>query len=204
MNEDLCDQTIFKHERLCERSLRWKPEIETRDTGFRRQETEVRIQRPQEARHETGAISAERNAPVAPPWTPTPNSQSQMPASIEPQMPVDGAVSSKFGIRKHPIHGDHRFHHGIDIAAPEGTDVYPYRSGTVIFSGQQPGYGNTVVIDHGDAHNRVNMVKAGDRVDENTVIAEVGSTGVSTGPHLHFEVRQDGKPLDPATFLAMR
>jgi murein DD-endopeptidase MepM/ murein hydrolase activator NlpD len=113
-------------------------------------------------------------------------------------------------MRKHPIHGDHRFHHGIDIAAPEGTNVYPYQGGKVIFSGDQAGYGNTVIIDHGGgrtskyAHNRVNLVKVGDRVDENTVISEVGSTGLSTGPHLHFEVRQNGKPLDPAKILAMR
>ncbi|MBI5634151.1 MAG: peptidoglycan DD-metalloendopeptidase family protein [Nitrospirae bacterium] len=131
------------------------------------------------------------------------------PAAVDPNMPVDGIISSKFGMRKHPLHGNNRFHHGVDIAAPEGTDVYPYLRGRVIFSGEQAGYGNTVVIDHGSgytskyAHNRINRVKAGDLVDENTVIAEVGSTGVSTGPHLHFEVRLDGKYLDPARVLAL-
>ena len=113
-------------------------------------------------------------------------------------------------MRKHPIHGNLPFHHGIDMVAPEGTDVYPYRGGTVIFSGWQPGYGNTVVIDHGDghiskyAHNRANSVEVGDRVDESMVMAAVGSTRVSTGPHLHFEVRQNGRPLDPAMILAIR
>jgi murein DD-endopeptidase MepM/ murein hydrolase activator NlpD len=139
-----------------------------------------------------------------------PDLQSLEPVSIGPNMPVDGRISSKFGLRKHPIHGDMRFHHGMDIAAPEGTEVYPLRGGKVIFSGQQPGYGNAVVIDHGDgyvskyAHNKVNLVKTGDPVDEHTAIAQVGSTGLSTGPHLHFEVRADGKYIDPAKALAMK
>jgi murein DD-endopeptidase MepM/ murein hydrolase activator NlpD len=113
-------------------------------------------------------------------------------------------------MRKHPVYGDSRFHHGMDIAAPVGTEVYPYQRGKVIFSGEQSGYGNTIVIDHGNgytskyAHNRINLVKAGDLVDEDTIIAEVGSTGLSTGPHLHFEVRRDGKYLDPARVLALK
>lgn len=130
--------------------------------------------------------------------------------SQEPSIPVDGVVSSKFGMRKHPLYGDRRFHYGIDIAAPVGTEVYPYQGGKVVFSGEQAGYGKSIVIDHGNgyvttyAHNRINLVKAGDLVDEDTVIAEVGSTGVSTGPHLHFEVRQYGKYLDPAKVLALK
>ncbi|NTU41610.1 MAG: peptidoglycan DD-metalloendopeptidase family protein [Nitrospirales bacterium] len=137
--------------------------------------------------------------------------ESSAPGSdASPAMPVDGAVSSRFGMRKHPIYGDHRFHSGLDIAAPEGTEVYPYRSGRVVFSGEQPGYGNIVVIEHGDGsvskygHNRANLVKAGDSVDEDTVIAEVGSTGLATGPHLHFEVRRNGKALDPEKILARK
>jgi len=128
----------------------------------------------------------------------------------EPSMPVDGRVSSNFGMRNHPVHGGKKFHHGMDIAAPAGTEIYPYRGGRVVFSGDNRGYGNMIIIDHGDgyvsryAHNRVNLVRQGDQVDENTVIAEVGSTGISTGPHLHFEVRQNGRPMDPAKVLAMR
>jgi murein DD-endopeptidase MepM/ murein hydrolase activator NlpD len=180
------------------------------DTGVRSRKQEGVIQEPQARRHETSTTSKERDIPAAAPLNPRLDPQSTIPASDEPQIPVDGHISSKFGMRKHPVHGNHRFHHGLDIAAPEGTDVYPYRAGTVLFSGEQPGYGNTVIIDHGDghiskyAHNRVNRVKAGDKVGEHTVIAEVGSTGVSTGPHLHFEVRQNGKPIDPAMLLAMK
>jgi murein DD-endopeptidase MepM/ murein hydrolase activator NlpD len=180
-----------------------------RETESRSQKPEDRIQGSQVRRDEKRITSTERNVPVAPPM-PIPNPQPQTPDLFDPQMPVDGHISSKFGMRKHPINGNHRFHYGMDIAAPEGTEIYPYREGKVIFSGDQPGYGNTVIIDHGDghiskyAHNRVNLVKNGDRVDEGTVIAEVGSTGLSTGPHLHFEVRQNGKPINPEVILAMR
>jgi murein DD-endopeptidase MepM/ murein hydrolase activator NlpD len=99
-------------------------------------------------------------------------------------------------------------HHGIDIAAPEGTSIHPVRGGEVTFSGSQQGYGNVVVVDHGDgsvtkyAHNRANRVAAGDRVETDTVIAEVGSTGRSTGPHLHFEARYEGKKIHPEAVFA--
>jgi murein DD-endopeptidase MepM/ murein hydrolase activator NlpD len=125
-------------------------------------------------------------------------------------LPVDGIVSSPFGMRKHPVHGDVRFHHGLDIAAPDGTDIFPVRNGKVIFSGQQPGYGNVVVVDHGDgfiskyAHNKVNMVQEGEDVDFNTIIGQVGSTGTSTGPHLHFEVRYQGNPVNPVQMMAQK
>lgn len=125
-------------------------------------------------------------------------------------LPVDGRISSDFGMRKHPVFGDHRFHHGIDIAAPAGTDIYPLKSGVVVFSGERQGYGNIVVIDHEDgyitryAHNEVNLVREGERVEPETVIAKVGSTGNATGPHLHFEVRHRGESVNPAVLLAQR
>lgn len=142
--------------------------------------------------------------------TPGPESQSRFHNTPEDGLPVNGRISSGFGFRIHPFYGDKRFHHGIDIAAPEGSEIYPIRSGKVIFSGEKAGYGNMVIIDHGDgyttryAHNKVNLVKTGDYVDSDTVIARVGSTGVSTGPHLHFEVRYKGEPIDPVTLLAMK
>lgn len=126
------------------------------------------------------------------------------------RLPVNGVVSSGFGMRRHPLYGDIRFHRGIDIAAPEETDIYPIKAGKVIFSGEQGGYGNVVIIDHGDgyitryAHNKLNLVRTGDYIDTDTVIAKVGSTGLSTGPHLHFEVRYNGEPIDPVTLVAMR
>lgn len=136
-------------------------------------------------------------------------SETQKPLS-ELSLPVRGTISSYFGMRKHPIYGTNRFHYGIDIAAPAGTDIYPIKNGRVIFSGEQYSYGNIVIIDHGDgyiskyAHNQVNLVKTGDNVDTNTVIAQVGNTGSSTGPHLHFEVSYMGERLDPFKVIAMK
>jgi murein DD-endopeptidase MepM/ murein hydrolase activator NlpD len=119
-------------------------------------------------------------------------------------------VSSGYGMRHDPFSGELKFHHGLDIPAPEGTDVHPVRPGTVLFSGQQTGYGNVVIIDHGNgftskyAHNQENLVKEGEKVDSATVIAKVGSTGKSTGPHIHFEVAYGGRNVDPGTLVALR
>jgi len=117
-------------------------------------------------------------------------------------------ISSDFGLRQDPFTGDKKFHHGLDLPAPEGAEVHPVHKGTVLFSGQQGGYGNVVIVDHGDgfvskyAHNEANLVNAGDAVDPATVIATVGSTGRSTGPHVHFEVLYRGEKVDPRTLLA--
>ncbi len=122
-------------------------------------------------------------------------------------LPVEGRITSGFGERMHPISKDYRFHRGVDIAAPMGTQVRAMGKGTVVFSGWRQGYGNTVIIDHGDgtlsryAHNSENLVKAGDEVEAGTVIGHVGSTGRSTGPHLHVEVVRDGEPVDPIQFM---
>jgi murein DD-endopeptidase MepM/ murein hydrolase activator NlpD len=112
-------------------------------------------------------------------------------------------ISSGFGARTDPFTGHTRFHHGMDIAASQGTPVYPASSGKVIFSGKKGGYGNMIEILHDDGlvtrygHNAENTVKEGDIVSPSQPIAYVGSTGRSTGPHLHFEVLRNGKALDP-------
>lgn len=119
-----------------------------------------------------------------------------------------GRVSSGFGFRKDPFTGGIAFHRGMDIAAAAGTAVYPVRGGKVTFSGHQKGYGNVVIVDHGDGfvtkygHTRANLVDTGTLVGPDTVIAEVGDTGRSTGPHLHFEVSYEGKNVRPETVLA--
>ncbi|MDA8083646.1 MAG: peptidoglycan DD-metalloendopeptidase family protein [Nitrospiraceae bacterium] len=124
--------------------------------------------------------------------------------------PVRGVISSGYGMRTHPIFHDRRFHRGIDIAAPEGTYIRPIAKGTVVFSGEKAGYGNMVIIDHGDgmtsqyAHNKINLVKKGDEVGQDTVIAEVGNEGLSTGPHVHLEVKRNGKTINPLSVLAMK
>jgi murein DD-endopeptidase MepM/ murein hydrolase activator NlpD len=95
----------------------------------------------------------------------------------------------------------------VDLAASTGTTVYPWKTGIVKFSGWQPEYGKIVIVAHDDgtetayAHNSKNLVKAGDHVEAGTSIALLGSTGRSTGPHLHFELRRDGQPADPGSLL---
>lgn len=122
-------------------------------------------------------------------------------------LPVDGIVSSPFGERGHPISGSSKMHHGIDIAAKQGQEIYAVRGGRVIFAGPKGGYGNTVEIRHADgttsryAHAHKIHVLVGDRVQAGECVADVGSTGHSTGPHLHFEIRKFGKSIDPISYL---
>jgi len=124
-----------------------------------------------------------------------------------PLRPLRSAISSEFGWRKDPFTGKRRFHGGIDLPAKEGTEVKAAMSGRVQFKDNQEGYGKVVVIDHGHgfttlyAHNKDILVEPGAWVTKGSTIAKVGSTGRSTGPHLHFEVKRDGKNLDPKKFL---
>lgn len=128
-------------------------------------------------------------------------------SSTHSELPVDGRISSSFGWRKDPFTGKRNFHAGMDMAANEGTDVKAVMAGRVQMVDNQKGYGKVVVLDHGDgyttlyAHNSDIPVKAGDWVTKGSTIAKVGSTGRSTGPHLHFEVRKDGQRLDPENFF---
>ena len=122
-------------------------------------------------------------------------------------LPVSGRISSFYGLRVDPIDGTLKKHNGIDIAVSSGTKVRAVSSGKVVYSGYAKGYGNCVIIDHGNgfqtlyAHNSKNLVKTGQEVSQDTVIALSGSTGRVTGPHLHFEVRKDGKPVDPIAMI---
>lgn len=121
--------------------------------------------------------------------------------------PVSGAISSPFGYREHPIYGYVSFHTGIDISADHGLPLHPAQAGTVIDAGYFGAYGNTIIIDHGNhiatvyAHLSDLLVSPGQRVKLTTMIGRVGSTGWSTGPHLHFEVRLNGKPQEPSHWL---
>lgn len=118
-------------------------------------------------------------------------------------------LSSTFGMRVHPITGKLKGHTGIDMAAPQGTDIHAAEDGVVIVAEWWSGYGNTVVIDHGDGlwtlyghiRNGGTVVHTGQTVKRGQKIAEVGSTGNSTGPHCHFEVRENNKPVNPMNYL---
>ena len=114
-------------------------------------------------------------------------------------------VSSGYGMRFHPIHGGQRAHLGVDFAAPTGTPVRTVGDGVVSFAGWQGGYGNIVVVQHANdqqtayAHLSRIDVRKGEKVAQGEFIGAVGSTGASTGPHLHFEFRDKGKHIDPLT-----
>jgi murein DD-endopeptidase MepM/ murein hydrolase activator NlpD len=120
---------------------------------------------------------------------------------------VGGVVTSKFGYRRHPITGRRSMHKGIDIAAKHGTDIIAMADGIVIFSGRKGGYGKIVEVRHANgletryAHNHRNLVHEGDMVRKGQVIAKLGSTGRSTGPHIHFEVRRNGEAINPMQYL---
>jgi murein DD-endopeptidase MepM/ murein hydrolase activator NlpD len=114
-------------------------------------------------------------------------------------------VSSKFGWRRDPLTGEATFHNGVDIAVAYGRDVKAAAGGVVSFAGVQHGYGNTLVIDHEDgrqtryAHLSQELVRVGDVVREGQIVAKSGNSGRSTGPHLHFEMLVNGRPVDPVT-----
>lgn len=121
--------------------------------------------------------------------------------------PVRGRISSTFGYRHHPVLRKQKFHNGLDIAVPSGTPVKAVDSGVVLVSGWRGGYGYYVAIDHGNGtssaygHNSALLVKVGETVVRGQVIAKSGNTGLSTGPHVHFEIRINGQPANPMPYL---
>ncbi|HXR92326.1 MAG TPA: M23 family metallopeptidase [Steroidobacteraceae bacterium] len=118
-----------------------------------------------------------------------------------------GFISSYFGEREDPFTGREAYHKGVDFAGSAGEDVVAVAAGVVTWSGERSGYGNLVEINHGDgyvtryAHNERTLVKVGDTVKRGETIALMGSTGHSTGPHVHFEVLRNGRQVDPLSFI---
>ena len=121
--------------------------------------------------------------------------------------PVPGAVTSAFGYRIHPIFHVRKMHTGVDMHAGMGVSIKSAQAGTVIFAGWKGGYGKCTIISHGGGiatlygHQSTILVSAGQKVKKGQVIGKVGSTGYSTGPHLHFEVRVNGSPVNPSKYL---
>ncbi len=120
---------------------------------------------------------------------------------------TDRIAVSGFGMRTHPVHGDVRMHQGVDLDAPEGSPIAAISDGIVTFAGERGSYGNLVIVDHGGgfetryAHQQFLSVQTGDLVTAGDILGAVGSTGTSTGPHLHLEVRKDGIAVDPEPWL---
>ncbi len=129
-------------------------------------------------------------------------------ASGKMVFPSQGPITSQFGSRFHPVLGYSRFHAGTDFGADTGTPIQAAETGIVLFAGWYGGYGNAVILDHGGGvttlygHASRLYVGEGETVKKGDAIAAIGSTGLSTGPHLHFEVRLNGEPVDPMNYLA--
>jgi murein DD-endopeptidase MepM/ murein hydrolase activator NlpD len=164
--------------------------------------TAVKVMKEKVASHRK---TSQRNVP--PPCPPVETAQktssdhvTSLPAfpPADLLLPVSGRITSPVGFRHDPIDGVVRDHKGVDIATPEGTPVRPVAAGIVTFSGYRSGYGNTVIVRHDDgtitlyAHNSTNLKNEGEPVDRSSTIAFSGSTGRTTGPHLHFEAWKDG------------
>lgn len=128
-------------------------------------------------------------------------------AALPTRKPAVGYFTSGFGVRKSPFGGREKMHEGLDIANQPGTTVRATADGVVIYAETKPGYGQTAIIDHGYgletwyAHCRKVLVKKGQRIKRGDVIAQLGSSGRSTGPHLHYEVRVHGTPVDPLSYI---
>jgi len=139
--------------------------------------------------------------------TPEGRDRSAKPWTGKLRMPVSGRISSPYGYRRHPIYKVRKLHTGLDIAASSGTPIRCAGDGTVVHSARWGGYGNCIIVDHGGGlatlygHCSRLAVTNGQRVTNGQVIGYVGSTGMSTGPHLHFEVRKDGRPVNPKPYL---
>ena len=128
-------------------------------------------------------------------------------SSIPNIKPVSGSITSAFGVRVHPVYNISLFHSGIDISASEGTRVQTTGDGIVAFSGYDKGYGQKITINHGYgyktiyAHLSKSLVRQGQKVKRGDIIALSGNTGVSTGPHLHYEVQKDNIKVNPTAYF---
>ena len=124
--------------------------------------------------------------------------------------PVAGTISSPYGYRNHPVHEERKFHTGVDLSVPSGSEVKATADGIVSFAGWTENSGIVVVVEHGHgfstayAHNRKALARIGQRIARGDAIAMSGSTGLSTGPHVHYEIWRGGRHADPAGFLARR
>ena len=134
---------------------------------------------------------------------------SKLQAEVKPsgRPIVSGWLSSMFGTRTDPFTGRKAQHYGLDFAGREGSEVVAVASGVVTWAGKRYGYGQLVEINHGSGyvtrygHNKVNLVAVGDRVNKGDIIARMGNSGRSTGPHVHFEVLKDGRVVNPAKYI---
>lgn len=193
---EAADAAIAEQIRELEAELARQAEEEARRQA---EEEEARRQAQEEANDDSDTDPDGNDEPADPPVDLGPFSVTHRP--------VPGAVTSLFGSRVHPIFGTTRNHYGLDFGAGSGEPIAAAASGQVITAGWMNGYGNVVILSHGDgyttlyAHQSEILVSYGDSVDGGDTIGRVGSTGWSTGPHLHWEIRVDGVAVDPLPYL---
>jgi murein DD-endopeptidase MepM/ murein hydrolase activator NlpD len=166
------------------------------------------------AADQEGGTPNGESGPVSSKVAPAPQSRNDGAAVLSDaevpdfRLPVKAPVSSGYGVRTDPFTGQKRFHSGIDLAAPAGTQVLAPWGGKIVSVGSEAGYGNYVVVQHPEgfqtryAHLGSASVRRGDPVTAGEVLGTVGSSGRSTGPHLHFEIMRDGRRIDPKAVLA--
>lgn len=135
-------------------------------------------------------------------------SMEQVILNLDYCTPVEGQISSNFGYRQHPVEGEDRFHYGLDLAADTGTAVHCFANGTVTAVGESSSYGKYCIVNHENgcstlyAHCSKIVTSSGKTVSRNEKIAEVGESGIATGPHLHFELQKDGTYLNPIYYVS--
>ncbi|MGH2749750.1 MAG: murein hydrolase activator EnvC family protein [Actinomycetota bacterium] len=187
---DLQNALIAEKEDVLRGQLAKKSELEKLDSQLQQDSQDIQAILARAANQSSGGGSA-----------PAPSTGGQF------GWPASGPVTSPYGYRTHPIFGGSRLHTGIDIGAGYGSPVYAAGGGTVVFAGTMSGYGNAIVVDHGGGvgttYNHLSgfSVGQGSRVSRGQTIGSVGCTGYCTGPHLHFEVRLGGSPVDPMPYL---
>ena len=220
MAENTGRQDVYT--RVTARIVEWEAvgrEIEAADAAIEAQirelEAELARQAAEEAERRAAEEEARREAEQAANASEEPDPGGEEPAAppvvLGPfsvtHRPVPGSVSSGFGSRIHPIFGTSRNHYGVDFNGSSGDPIVAAAAGRVITAGWMNGYGNVVILSHGDgyttlyAHQSAILVSNGDTVAGGETIGRVGSTGWSTGPHLHWEIRIDGVAVDPMPYL---
>jgi murein DD-endopeptidase MepM/ murein hydrolase activator NlpD len=188
------DELAQESERMTDVIRQLSETLRRRQEALRMEALAARRKR-EAARRQEGKPAARRQEEAEPPEIPTWNGDFMRPS--------DGRRTSGFGYRMHPILGRRRMHTGVDFGASYGSAIRAAASGVVILAQYNHGYGNCIIIDHGNntttlyGHASALLVSEGQTVQAGQVIARVGSTGLSTGPHLHFEVRRNGVPVSP-------
>lgn len=165
-------------------------------------EKEIGIKKPDESTREVKAAEDNKEE-ITPP-------EDVQESILEWHPPMQGNVTSEFGERVHPINGEKSNHNGVDIAAEEGAPVVAAAKGVVSKVGYDDANGHYIIVEHGEgittiyAHLKCSCVREGDAVSPSVKIAEAGNTGISTGPHLHFELKKDGVSINPRGYVSFK